>query len=276
MKYSPGIPNFLEEIYSLSHFLFSSFLCIYHGGSLSYLSLLFFGILHSDRYSFPFLLCLYLLSFSQLFVRPPQTTILPFCISLSWGWSCSLPLYNVMNLVYSSSGTLSMRTNPLSLFVTSLYNSEGFDLCHTWMIYLFSYFLQFKSEFCNEFMICTTVIFWSYFCWLYRASPFLAAKNMINLILVLTIWWCPCIVISCVVGRGHLLWPVYSLGKILLAFLLLHFCTPSPKLPVTSGISWLPTFAFQSPLMKKTPFFGLVPEGLIGHHRSIQLQLLWQ
>ena len=24
--------------------------------------------------------------FSQLFVRPPQTTILPFCISFSWGW----------------------------------------------------------------------------------------------------------------------------------------------------------------------------------------------
>ena len=27
----------------------------------------------------------------QLFVRPPQTTILPFCISFSWGWSWSLP-----------------------------------------------------------------------------------------------------------------------------------------------------------------------------------------
>ena len=32
-----------------------------------------------------------------------------------------------------------------------------------------------------------------YFCWLYRASPSLAAKNIINLILVLTIWWCPCV-----------------------------------------------------------------------------------
>ena len=30
-------------------------------------------------------------------------------------------------------------------------------------------------------------------CWLYRASLSLAAKNMINLILVLTIWWCPCV-----------------------------------------------------------------------------------
>ena len=31
------------------------------------------------------------------------------------------------------------------------------------------------------------------FCWLYGASPSLAAKNIINLILVLTIWWCPCV-----------------------------------------------------------------------------------
>ena len=31
-----------------------------------------------------------LLFFSQIFVRPPQTAILLFCISFSWGWSCSL------------------------------------------------------------------------------------------------------------------------------------------------------------------------------------------
>ena len=29
------------------------------------------------------------------------------------------------------------------------------------------------------------------FCWLYRAFPSSAAKNIINLISVLTIWWCP-------------------------------------------------------------------------------------
>ena len=40
-----------------------------------------------QRVSFPFLLCFSLLFFSQLFVRPPQTSILLFCISLSWGWS---------------------------------------------------------------------------------------------------------------------------------------------------------------------------------------------
>ena len=52
---------------------------------------------HSNGYNFPFLLCLSCLFYSQLFVRPPQTTILPFCISFSWGWSWSLHfLYNVL------------------------------------------------------------------------------------------------------------------------------------------------------------------------------------
>ena len=35
------------------------------------------------------------------------------------------------------------------------------------------------------------------------------------------------------------------------------FCTPKPNLPVTPGISWLPTFAFLSPLMKRTYFGGV-------------------
>ena len=52
------------------------------------------------------------------------------------------------------------------------------------------------------------------------------------------------------------------------------FCTPRPNLPVTPDISWLATFAFQSPIMKKTSFFWvLVLKGLIGLNRTIQLQL---
>jgi len=40
-----------------------------------------------NGYIFPSLLCFLLPFFSQLFVRPPQTAILLFCISFSWGWS---------------------------------------------------------------------------------------------------------------------------------------------------------------------------------------------
>ena len=38
-------------------------------------------------------------------------------------------------------------------------------------------------------MIWATISSQSCFCWLCRASPYLAAKNKINLISVLTIWW---------------------------------------------------------------------------------------
>ena len=65
----------------------------------------------------------------------------------------------------------------------------------------FPYFLPFKSEFGNkEFMISHSQIL-VFFCWLYRVSTSLAAKNIINLILVLTIWWCPCVVSSLVLEK---------------------------------------------------------------------------
>ena len=35
------------------------------------------------------------------------------------------------------------------------------------------------------------------------------------------------------------------------------FCSPGPNLPVTPGISWPPTFAFQSPVMKSISFVGV-------------------
>ena len=54
------------------------------------------------------------------------------------------------------------------------------------------------------------------------------------------------------------------------------FCTPRPNLPVTPGISSLPTFAFQSPIMKEHLFWVLVPQGLVGLHRTVQLlQRYW-
>ena len=52
------------------------------------------------------------------------------------------------------------------------------------------------------------------------------------------------------------------------------FCIPRPNLPVTPGVSWLPTFALQSPIMKRTSFGVLVLEGLVGLPRTVQLQLL--
>jgi len=65
MKCSLGISHFLEEISSLSHsIVFLFFFALITEESLSYLSLLFFGTLHSNGYIFPFLLCFSLLFFS--------------------------------------------------------------------------------------------------------------------------------------------------------------------------------------------------------------------
>ena len=71
---------FLKRSLVFPILLFSSISCIDHRGSLSYLSLLFLGTLYSNGNIFPFLLCLLLLFFPQLLVRPPQMRILPFCI----------------------------------------------------------------------------------------------------------------------------------------------------------------------------------------------------
>ena len=89
----------------------------------------------------------------------------------------------------------------------------------------FPYFLQFKSDFCNnEFMISSTVSSHSYFWWFYGDSPSLAAKNIICLIFFidhLVLFMCR--VVFSVAGRGCLSWPVHSLDKTLLAFAMLHF-----------------------------------------------------
>ena len=74
---------------SFLFYCFPLFLCTDHWWRLSYLSLLVFVTLHSNEYIFPFLLCFWLIFFSQQFVRPPQTTIFPFCVSC-WGWFSSL------------------------------------------------------------------------------------------------------------------------------------------------------------------------------------------
>ena len=82
---------FLKRSLVFPILLFSSIFLHWSLWRLSYLSWLFFGTLHSNGNIFPFFLCFSLLFISQLFVRPPQTTILPFCISFSWGCSWSLP-----------------------------------------------------------------------------------------------------------------------------------------------------------------------------------------
>ena len=82
-----------------------------------------------------------------------------------------------------------------------------------------------------------------------------------------------CRVFSFVVGRECLLWPVCSLGKTLLAFVLLHSVLQGQ---ICLLIRYFLTFyfSFQSHIMKRTSSGGVRSKGLVGLHRTMQLQLL--
>ena len=57
---------------------------------------------------------------------------------------------------------------------------------------------------------------------------------------------------------------------------LASFSTPKPNLLATCLLQVsLPAFAFQSHMMKRISVFGVSLAGLVGLHRTIQLQLLW-
>ena len=122
-------------------------------------------------------------------------------------------------------------------------------------------------------MIWATVISRSCFCRLYRASPSLDAKSIISLISVSTIWWCPCVESSFVLLEEGVCYDQCVSWQNSISLCHASFCTPTPNLLVTPGISWLPSFAFQSPMMKRTSFGGLVL-GFVGLHGTIQFQLL--
>ena len=123
-------------------------------------------------------------------------------------------------------------------------------------------------------MISATVSSQYCFCWLYRASPSLAAKNIISLISVLNIWWGPCVESSLVLLEDGVCYDQ--------CVLLEKLCNPLPcfilyskaKLACYFRYRSTSTFAFQSPMMIGHLFCMLVLEGLVGHHRTIQLQLL--
>ena len=88
--------------------------------------------------------------------------------------------------------------------------------------------------------------------------------------LVMSMWGA----FPCVVGRGCLLWPVCSLGKTLFAFALLNSI---PQGQICLLFQVFLDFLLLHPSPKKwkgNPSWVLVLEGLVGLHRTIQLQLL--
>ena len=122
-------------------------------------------------------------------------------------------------------------------------------------------------------MIWATVSSQSCFCWLYRASPPLAANNKISMISVLTIWWCPCVESSVVLLEGGVCYAFSWQNSISLCPA--SFCTPRPNLFATPGVFLDFLLLHSNPLWWKGHLFWvLVLEGLVGLHRTFQLQLL--
>jgi len=114
-------PIFLKQSILFTILLYSSNSCSVLLWRLSYIPLLFPGSLHSIEYIFTFLLCLSLLLFSQLFLRPPQANPFPSCICFSWGWFWwppPLQCYKSPSIVIQAS-----RPNPLNPFFISSINS---------------------------------------------------------------------------------------------------------------------------------------------------------
>ena len=119
MKQFIVISNLLKEISSLCHYIASIFLhCL-----LKKVLLSLFAILWNSAfrwvYIFLFLLCLSFLFFSQLFVNSSSDNHFAFSHFFFWGvvlitTSCIM----LQTSIHSSSGTASIKSNPLNLFVT--------------------------------------------------------------------------------------------------------------------------------------------------------------
>ena len=129
MKRSLGISNFLEEISSLSHSIFLYFFALATEE----------GFLLSPYY--PLELCTQM-GISFLFSFAFHFSFSAICKASSDNHFAFLHFFFLGMIlitvsctvsrtsVHSSSGTLSIRSNPLNLSL-SLYNHKGFDLSHT-------------------------------------------------------------------------------------------------------------------------------------------------
>ena len=143
MKFSHGTSNFLnreiknllflKEISSFSHTIaFLLFLVLFTYKSFFLISPCCSLELCSQMGISFFSPCLLFIFISQLFVRPPQTTILPFCLSFSWGWFWLLPpvqCYEPLNIVLHALCLSDL--SPCIYLSLSLNNHKGFD----WMVY---------------------------------------------------------------------------------------------------------------------------------------------
>ena len=127
-------------------------------------------------------------------------------------------------------------------------------------------------------MIWATVSSQFCFCWLYRASLSLAAKNIINLILVLIIWWCPCVESSLVVLEEGICYDQCILSEKLLAFVPFYFVLQG-QICLLLQVSLDFLLLHSSPLWWKGHLFGVLAleaeEAVAPHSSTLAWKIPW-
>ena len=132
---------------------------------------------------------------------------------------------------------------------------------------------NFEHYFTSVWEECNCVVVWALFgitflwdwnenwafpvLWPLLHFPNLLTLFIINMILVLTIWWCLCVEQFLVVSEEGVCYDQCVLLAKLLAFALLHFVLQDQTCLLLQVFSWLPTFVFQSPMMKRTSFLDV-------------------
>ena len=123
-------------------------------------------------------------------------------------------------------------------------------------------------------MIWATLSTLSCFCWLNRAFSSLTAKNIINLISVLTIRWSSCVESSLVLLEKDVWYDQCFLLAKLLAFVLLHSVLQGQTCLLLQVFLDFLLFAFQPAMMKRTSFLGVSSKVLVDLLGTAQLHLL--
>ena len=156
----------------------------------------------------------------------------------------------------------------MNLFVTS----TVWPLGYTWMVKWFSLLSlslnlaiwSLSSDQLLVLFLLTVQSFSIFSCKEYNQSDF----SIDHLVMFV------CRVISCVVGRECLLWPVCSLGKTV-SFCLLHFVLQGQTCLLLQVFLDFLLLHSSPPWCKGHLFLVLVLEGLVGLYRTVQLHRLW-
>ena len=167
----------------------------------------------------------------------------------------------------------------------SFYPSVAFTKYHD-----FSPYMDFHSSRFPDFLISYAHLqsyylsdhalsFFTYLFWSISHRAMITCHTFFSLffyleLLKMTNWWCPRVESSLVFGTGCLLWPVHSLGKSPLAFDLFHSVLQGQICLLLQVFLYF-LLLHCSPLKWKGHLFWvLVLKGLVGLHRTVQLQLL--